>query len=302
MKVRRLVGAVALAVVANSCGGAAPAPSLTTPTAPTTPSVSSVVVSGWTLPLNVGDQVALSATALFTDGTSRSVSEDASWESSNAAVATVSKGLVRAVGEGAAAIIARYGGKDGNQGITVQKAPATSPTPTPPPSAGLACGVERWFVKTLSDSAATSVNVASVRSLSIQDLNGFATHCSGLPDNRAYSEEFSVFEVVGRVTYIAYEDDRDYHIALEDPNNPAFSVVAELADTLCAGAVGSPHLSLLRNAEAMWAALLGSRSPSSLVGTTVRVRGVGFYDFAHGQRGRSQNCIELHPILTVDHQ
>jgi hypothetical protein len=36
-----------------------------------------------------------------------------------------------------------------------------------------------------------------------------------------------------------------------------------------------------------------------LTGKTVRVRGVGFYDFAHGQTGRSQSCIELHPILNI---
>jgi hypothetical protein len=31
----------------------------------------------------------------------------------------------------------------------------------------------------------------------------------------------------------------------------------------------------------------------------VRMRGVGFYDFDHGQRGRSKNCIELHPIVFI---
>jgi hypothetical protein len=52
-------------------------------------------------------------------------------------------------------------------------------------------------------------------------------------------------------------------------------------------------------AEAMRRILLNNRAPSALVVTVVRVRGVGFYDFAHGQRGRSQNCIELHPILSM---
>lgn len=171
--------------------------------------------------------------------------------------------------------------------------------PSPPPPAGLACGVERWFVKTLSDEDARSVNVASVTPISIRELNGFATHCTGLPERRAFAEEFKVFEVTGRITFVAHEDDRDYHVALEDPGGPGFSVVAELADILCAGAVISPHFSALSAADAMWRMLLDGRSPTSLVGTTVRVRGVGFYDFAHGQRGRSQNCIELHPVLSI---
>jgi hypothetical protein len=182
--------------------------------------------------------------------------------------------------------------------------PGTGPTPLPPPpspspSPGLACGTERWFVKTLADADALKVNLESVDQTSIEALNGFATHCSGLPDSRRYAEEYTVFEVVGRITYVAHEDDRDYHIAIEDPNAPGYTVVTELADTLCAGAIISPHFSALSGGEAMWRLLLNDRQPSELVGTTVKVRGVGFYDFAHGQRGRSRNCIELHPIVSI---
>jgi hypothetical protein len=164
---------------------------------------------------------------------------------------------------------------------------------------GLSCGVERWFVKTLADDDATRVNVNARSPISIRELNGFAAHCSGLPERRAFPEEFQLYEVVGRITLAAHEDDRDYHIALEDPAAPGFTVVTELADTLCAGAIVSPHFTSLSAADSMWQLLLNGRSLSSLVGSTVRVKGVGFYDFAHGQRGRSQNCIELHPILEI---
>jgi hypothetical protein len=155
-------------------------------------------------------------------------------------------------------------------------------------------------VKTLADTDAATVNMNAVTPISISDLNGFASHCSGMPDGRTFAEEFRVFEVTGRITYIVHEDDRDYHIALEDPDAPGFTVVTELADTVCAGAVISPYYSTLRTAEAMWTMLLEGRGTSALIGTTVRVRGVGFYDFNHGQRGRSRNCIELHPISSID--
>ena len=108
-----------------------------------------------------------------------------------------------------------------------------------------------------------------------------------------------MYEVVGRITFVAHEEDRDYHIALEDPASPGFTVVTELADALCAGAIVSPHFSALTAADAMWRLLLDSGDPASLVGTTVRVQGVGFYDFPHGQQGRSRNCIELHPIIAI---
>jgi hypothetical protein len=261
--------------------------------------------------LAIGETVQLTATAIYTDGSSRNVTADASWESSNPGVATVAAGSVTGMAEGVAAIIARFGGKDGNQGITVHAAsstptppptptPTPEPTPTPPPSnPGLACGIERWFVKTLADPDAATVNLSSVTRISIRDLNALPQHCSGLPERRAFAEEFRVYEVVGKVTYIAHEDDRDYHIALEDPDSPAVSVVTEMADTACIGAASSPHLATLRSVEGMFVSLLAGHPPSTLVGTTVRVQGVGFYDFNHNQRGRSANCIELHPIISI---
>jgi hypothetical protein len=179
----------------------------------------------------------------------------------------------------------------------------TVPTvPSPPPPAGLACGVERWFVKTLADTDAGRVHPTVITPISIRELNGFATHCSDLPERREFAEEFKTFEVLGRISFVAHEDDRDYHIALEDPISPAYTIVSELADTLCAGAVVSPHFASLSEADAMWRLIHGDHSLSTLIGRTVRVRGVGFYDFAHGQRGRSQNCIELHPIVSIEMQ
>jgi len=300
-------GLVAAAVLVASCGGG-PEQSGNAPTSPSAKIVTSVVVTGWARPLAIGEQIALTATAIYSDGSPRDVTRDAAGESSDVYVATVTGGVVTAVAEGATAVIATFADKNGNQGVTVQRAvtpvpvpdpapPPLPPAPSPPP--GLACGTERWFVKTLADADAEKVNLGAVTPISIKDLNGFTTHCSGLPDSRAFAEEYKVFEIVGRITYVAHEDDRDFHVAIEDPSAPGFTVVTELADTLCAGAVISPHYSALSAGEAMWRILLNNRAPSAMVGTTVRVRGVGFYDFAHGQRGRSKNCIELHPVVSI---
>lgn len=176
----------------------------------------------------------------------------------------------------------------------------TTPAPTPPtPNPGLSCGVERWFVKTLADQDAGTVSLSAVTPISIHDFNALPSHCEGGPDRRTYPEEFRVFEIVGRVIFVAHEDDRDYHLVLEDPADSSSSVVTELADTVCSGAVMSPHLATLRSVEGMFAAVLNGASPTSLVGSMVRIQGVGFYDFDHRQRGRSKNCIELHPIVFI---
>jgi hypothetical protein len=158
----------------------------------------------------------------------------------------------------------------------------------PPPTA--ACGVERWAVKTLADPAATSVNPAPALT-TIAALNGLEARCSGLPDGRTYAHEFQVYEVTGIVQLTRNEDDRDVHMALADPNDLSQTIVVELADPACAGQ--SPYVSAIAQARSQYAGL------GSLVGRRVTVRGVGFYDFAHGQTGRSRSCIELHPVVNI---
>jgi hypothetical protein len=80
-------------------------------------------------------------------------------------------------------------------------------------------------------------------------------------------------------------------IALADPIDPTKTIVVEVVDPPCA--VTSPLLTTLSNAKVQYQTL------GSLAGRPVRVRGVGFYDFAHGQTGRSDSCIELHPVLSI---
>ena len=143
------------------------------------------------------------------------------------------------------------------------------------------------------------MTLSAVTPISIHDLNERESHCNAGPDMRTYPEEFVVFEIFGRVIYVAHEDDRDYHIVLEDPNDTSSSVVTELADARCSGASMSPHLAALRSAEGMFASGPNGASPGSLTGSFLRIQGVGFYDFDHAQRGRSKNYIELHPVVAL---
>lgn len=161
------------------------------------------------------------------------------------------------------------------------------------------CGIERWSVKTLSDPDVTHVDVDNIQSTTIKDLNLLPAHCSGIPMLRAYPPEFQVFEVTGRIIVARLEDDRDYHVALADPADGSFTVVTEIPDPQCQGATSSPYRQTLAQVRAAFDALVAGRSVSSVVGTTVRVHGVGFYDFNHGQTGRSQSCIELHALISL---
>jgi Bacterial Ig-like domain (group 2) len=281
-----------LVILSQGCGGGGGSPNAPSPP----PSVSSVVVTGWLSALAVGQSVQLSATAIRADGSTRSVTIEAAWQTSNVTVAIVSPvGLVTALRTGQVNIRASYQGQTGSLGLAVE---GTEPPPGPMP--GLACGVERWNVKTLSDVDASRVDLSRVQMTSIKALNERTSHCNGGPERRSYSEEFEAYEVVGRITHVAPQDDRDYHVVVADPSDPAYTIVTEVADIACQGAIISPHRGALEAARNAFVALLGSRSTSSLVGTSVRVRGVGFYDFNHGQIGRARNCMELHPILAIE--
>ena len=153
-------------------------------------------------------------------------------------------------------------------------------------------------MKTLSDADATRVNMTPVAT-TIAEITSHPTHCEGGPDTRVYDEELRTYEVVGRATRVALEDDHDYHLVLSDLSDSSITMITEIPDPACEETISSPFVSVLRAARSAFLSLLGSGALSSLVGQTFRVRGVGFYDFNHAQIGRARNCIELHPLLQI---
>lgn len=282
-----LILTIALALLVYTCGGNRNPP---TPSSPT-PTVTSVRVTGTSSLTAIGQTSQLTATAIWSDGTSRVVTTEATWQSSNTTVLAVSaSGLVTANGLGEADVRASYADMTGLLRVTVRPI-----EPTPPPM-GLTCGVERWAVKTLSDADALRVDLYQVTSTTIRVLNDLPPRCSGLPVRRTYEEEFRVYEVLGRVTLVRREDDRDYHVVLADPIDTTQTIVVEVADPECNGPLQSPYRTVLIEARQM----LDVLGRGALVGQTVRLRGVGFYDFDHRQTGRSRSCLELHPVLAID--
>lgn len=105
---------LSLALLTSACGtdGGSPTP-------PPTTSVASVGISGAPF-LSAGLTSQLLATASLADGTAQNVTTNATWQSSNTAVATVSAGgLVTAVSPGTAKIAATYQGRVGTFGVLV---------------------------------------------------------------------------------------------------------------------------------------------------------------------------------------
>jgi hypothetical protein len=75
-------------------------------------------------------------------------------------------------------------------------------------------------------------------------------------------------------------------------------MIAEIPLPGCVGA-GSPFASGISHARAQFNAKFTATTSFQTTSTPVRVTGVGFFDFLHGQTGVAPNGIELHPVLDI---
>jgi len=84
-------------------------------------------------------------------------------------------------------------------------------------SLALACGKERWSVKTVTDKEAAKVQEAPTPG-TINQLRQIAAPINPnlRPDSRYSPTELTTYEVTGYITLIKAEADQDYHIVLAD--------------------------------------------------------------------------------------
>jgi hypothetical protein len=130
-RVGRCVALLLLTVVIHACGSGQS--STTSPTSPSSPTISSLSIAGTVQFTATGQTGQLTATATWSDGTTQNVSSLASWQSSNASLATVSAtGLVTVVATASAApsITATYQGKSATVALAVSITAPSSPNLT----------------------------------------------------------------------------------------------------------------------------------------------------------------------------
>jgi hypothetical protein len=144
-------------------------------------------------------------------------------------------------------------------------------------SAALACGVERWKVKTLQDRP--RLLARQVKTIAQLIARHRPAH---LPATRLPFERH-VYRVHGSVTKVIPEADSDLHLVFQDGVN---HMIAEAASPTCNSNATSARRVQMKNARV-----------SVRVCTNAVITGVAFWDFKHGQTGVAPNAIELHPIL-----
>ncbi|HYI12828.1 MAG TPA: hypothetical protein VEK57_27510 [Thermoanaerobaculia bacterium] len=159
-----------------------------------------------------------------------------------------------------------------------------------------ACGVERWSVKTGTDPQAPSVNLSSYISSTIYNFHQ-STRPGSLPSNgRVSPRETTQYRLSGTLTKYVREADSDYHLVIRD--SAGRTMIVELPASNCVGA-GSPFGPGISRARQQFDARFTATTSMKTTSTPVTIKGIGFWDYIHGQTGVAPNGIEVHPVLDI---
>ena len=175
----------------------------------------------------------------------------------------------------------------------------TAPAPITVTVQSPTCGVERWAVKTGTDANVGLVNLNNPVRTTINALRSiFAPTLNPNPpyDPRFALTETTVYVVNGLLTSYKLEDDVDYHLVIQDPQGR--TMITELPSPACDGS-SSPFDALVAAVRTKFDARLTATNFFQVANLPVQVKGVGFFDFLHGQTGVAPNGIELHPVLDI---
>jgi hypothetical protein len=157
----------------------------------------------------------------------------------------------------------------------------------------VACGVENWPLKTLTDPQRRLVRLratpATVRAINARPM----PHPT--PSSRDNGFERRVWRVRAQIVEYKAEEDGDIHIVLFDRGS---YMIAEMPAAGCLASARARR-SMIR-ARRFFESRCGAATSSWRdLGAVVLISGVGFWDFAHGQRGHARNYAELHPVTSV---
>ena len=158
------------------------------------------------------------------------------------------------------------------------------------------CGVERWSVKTGTDADVGLVNLNSTTASTIAALRALTAPTTLPANNRIQPTETTQFVLSATLTEYKLETDSDYHLVIKDASGN--TMIAEIPDPACVGS-GSPFTCGIQTARAEFDNKYAVTTSFKTANIPVCLKGVGFFDFQHGQTGVAPNAIELHPVLDV---
>lgn len=157
------------------------------------------------------------------------------------------------------------------------------------------CGTERWTVKTGSDDDRHRVNTTP-RDVSIAFLRKRASPADRPETRRVAPVELTTYRIHARLVEYVREADSDYHLVLADSHG--HTMVVEIPAPSCVAKI-SPFRASIRTARRAMDAHFSVTTSFKHSSAAVTVRGIGFFDYLHGQTGMAPNGLELHPVTGI---
>src|SRR5207248_1355364 len=115
-------------------------------------------------------------------------------------------------------------------------------------------------------------------------------------NNRISPYETTYWQLTVTLVEFKLESDSDYHLVIKDASGN--TMIAEIPAPSCVSST-SPFLTGIQNARAQFDAKYTATTSFTTVNVPIQIRGVGMFDFPHGQTGAAPNQIELHPVLNL---
>jgi hypothetical protein len=158
------------------------------------------------------------------------------------------------------------------------------------------CGVERWSVKTGTDADKGLVNLTSSTPQTITTMRSWTAPSPIPANNRVSPYETTQWVLTATLTQYKLETDSDYHLVLSDASGN--TMIAEIPAPNCVG-TGSVFATGIQNARNEFDAKYTATSSFQTANIPVQIKGVGMFDFLHGQTGVAPNGIEIHAVLDI---
>lgn len=160
-------------------------------------------------------------------------------------------------------------------------------------------GIERWDVKVLADEEAKNINFNSINT-TVESLRSFKVKKISGDDSRQ-GIEFKTFKVKAFILFYRHEKDGDLHIVIADKPNSKKTMIIEVPGVECKLVKKS---GFAKKYKKIWDTIKENTVGRKKKDHFVKVRkftitGIAFIDFNHGQKGRSPNSLELHPIISL---
>jgi len=156
-------------------------------------------------------------------------------------------------------------------------------------------GIDRWSVKTLTDTGAVHVDFKPIQSSISTLIKLYPGKKIGNSTPR-FGIEYKTYTIICTIREYRTEADGDKHLVLVNANDSTQTMIGEIPNLMC----DTIHKNSFRP---MYDSCLVEFKKYTMKNYKVRqgkyqITGVAFFDRIHGQIGVAPNGIELHPILS----